>query len=117
MSACESRMSPSRGGSYLASSGLLVILRSVARTSLSEMRPPVRTLNTPPATLGASQASRLAWAALSTNEKSRVCSPSQKTTSLVSSRNAVQYLASTPEYGELGSWRGPKILEERRQPV
>src|SRR5260370_36561814 len=111
MSACESRMSPSRGGSYLASSVLPVIFPSSWSTALSDTRPPTPTLKTFPDTLGASHPSKFACTALSTYVKSRVCSPCPKTSGCASSQNALQYLASTPEYGELGSCLGPKMLQ------
>jgi len=82
-----------------------------AEHSIERNTSPTPTLKTFPDTLGASHPSKFACTALSTYVKSRVCSPSPKTTGCVSSRNAVQNLASTPEYGELGSCLGPKMLK------
>src|SRR5258708_5194236 len=68
MSARESRMSPSRDGSYFVSRVLPEAFWSICRTWLRETAWPVATLKVRPEALGASQARMLASAAVTTAE-------------------------------------------------
>src|SRR4029077_8654638 len=113
MSACESRISPSRGEANFAKAVRPEIRSSKTSVRFNVYRFPVPMLMASPAAVFASQASRLARTTFVTYVKSRDCSPLPYTVGCVPLTKAVLNKDNTPEYGDLGSCRGPKTLKYR----
>src|SRR5947209_8180007 len=78
---------------------------------------PVHTLNTAdPSRMWSIEASR-AWTTSVTNTKSRVCEPSPNTSTGNPAWIRLQKIEMTPEYGDVGSCRGPYTLKNRSPTV
>src|SRR5258707_4244577 len=102
MSARESRMSPSRDGSYFVSRVLPEAFWSICRTWLRETAWPVPTLKVRPEALGASQARVLASTAYPNKGSHRVCPPCPKRTGELSPGKLRENERGLPSKEELG---------------
>src|SRR4030095_12459807 len=89
-------------------------LESCSATSRIGVPYPLPIFTGIPSSLSVSAASTLARATSSTNEKSRVCSPSSYSTGGKLFSKRVQKIAITPVYGLKIDWRGADGQEERR---